>query len=296
MKDNRLMKRMVIAFVTGSILLYACNKKDSVQAGSDVGYIRPATSTSNAYVTDFFEFSPAPGQFINTSLSSDSTAKTILGNDQGLLSLGAWGGYVVYGFDHTVMDSAGADLLVVGNALTQFAEPGVVWVMADVNGNGKPDDTWYELAGSETGKPGYIRNYQVTYQRPNPSNAEVPWQDNQGNSGFILVNQFHTQDYYPDNITSDTYTLKGTLLPSTNIDTTTATYILSYPFTNGYCDNKVGGDSVDIADAIDSVDKKVALKGIDFVKIQTGILFNMGWLGEQSTEVSAIADLHLLNK
>lgn len=293
MKPNRFFRRMALLVITGSILLYACKKDDATPA---TDYIRPVTATSNAYVTSFFAFNPAPGQFINTSISSDSAAKAILGNSQGLLSLGAWGGYVVYGFDHTVIDSAGADLLVAGNALPTFAEPGVVWVMADSNRNGKPDDTWYELAGSETGKSGYIRNYSVTYVRPSPSNADVRWQDNQGNSGFVLTNAFHTQDYYPDNITADSYTLQGILLPSTNIDTTNPTYILSHPFTNGYCDNKVGGDSVDIADAIDAQGNKVTLKGIDFIKIQTGILFNMGWLGEQSTEVSAIADLHLLNK
>ena len=87
------------------VFFFSC-KKENKNSSSDLGTgapIRPVTSASNAYVTTFFEYHPAPGQFINTPLANDSDAKTILGNAQGLLTLGAWGGYVVYGFDHTVL-------------------------------------------------------------------------------------------------------------------------------------------------------------------------------------------------
>ena len=162
--------------------------------------------------------------------------------------------------------------------------------MQDLNGNGKPDDTWYELAGSETGKPGYIRNYSVTYYRPTPATGNVAWKDNRGDSGYIITNVFNTGNHFPDQVTADSYTLTGTLLPSTNINTSDTAYITSTSFAYGYCDNTAGGDSLDIANAIDSTGNSVRLKGIDFIKIQTGILFNMGNLGEQSTEVKSIAD------
>jgi hypothetical protein len=281
------------------VLINACKKDEQQSTPPPVvapeAPIRPTTARSNAYVTSFFEYNPAPGQFLNTSLANDSNARTILGNTQGLLTLGGWGGYVVYGFDHTVIDTAGPDLLVIGNAFAQFAEPGVVWVMQDLNGNGKPDDTWYELAGSETGRPGYIRNYSVTYTRPTPANGSVPWKDNQGDTGSVQTNIFNTGDYYPDNLVADSYTLSGTLLPSTNIDMTDPSYITSASFSYGYCDNSAGGDPVDISMAIDSAGRSVMLKGIDFVKIQTGILYNMGWLGEQSTEVAGIGDISLIH-
>jgi hypothetical protein len=48
--------------------------------------------------------------------------------------------------------------------------------------------------------------------------------------------------------------------------------------------------------AIDSLGRPVKLKGIDFVKVQTGIQANLGWLGELSTEVTGIADMSLLPK
>jgi hypothetical protein len=290
--------------VSAIIMVNACTKTktvtdikiDTVSVFNSVpmGPIRPTTANSNQYVTQFFEYNPAPGQFVNSGLGDDSAAAAVVKNTNGLVSLGAWGGYVVYGFDHTVIDSAGPDLLVIGNAFSEFAEPGVVWVMQDQNGNGKPDDTWYELAGSETGQPGYIRNYAVTYTRPNPKNGNVPWKDNMGHSGYVLNAGFYANDLYPDSPHAASYTLTGTLLPSVNIDTTDPNYITSASFAYGYCDNSLGGDYVDISTAIDSTGKPVSLKGIDFVKIQTGILFNMGWLGEQSTEVTGIADVKLM--
>lgn len=108
-----------------------------------------------------------------------------------------------------------------------------------------------------------------------------------------MTNMFHTQDYYPDTLTVNSYTLTGTLLPSIYCDTTNPTYVTSGPFAYGYSDSNAGGDPVDIATAIDSTGRPIRLKGIDFVKVQTGIQFNLGWLGELSTEVTGIVDMHL---
>ena len=115
----------------------------------------PVAPGSNMYVTTMFEYLPAPGQNTNKTLGIIDAAKTLEGK-RGTVSLGAWGGFVVYGFDHTVINETGKDdVIIYGNAQSNFAEPGIVWVMQDENGNGKPDDTWYELKGSEFGKPGY---------------------------------------------------------------------------------------------------------------------------------------------
>jgi len=273
--------------VAALVMVNACSKTKGVTS---------TTSSSNPYVTNFFEYHPAPGQFVNTSLGDVSAAAEVAGNTNGLVSLGAWGGYVVYGFDHTVIDTTGPDLLVIGNATPGFSEPGVIWVMQDVNGNGKPDDTWYELAGAATGMKGYTRNYAVTYYRPNPTNASVFWKDNMGDSGYVLTNIYHTQDYYPDSPVTTLYTLTGTLLPSSYIDTSNPNNVTSGPFAYGYSDSHSGGDSLDIANAIDSLGKPVRLKGIDFIKVQTGCQANLGLLGEFSTEVTGIADISLLPK
>ena len=256
----------------------------------------PATDGSNMYVTTLFEYLPAPGQFINKAPGNHASARGILGG-RGMVTLGAWGGSIVLGFDHTVINQTDKkDIIIYGNPNQSFAEPGIVWVMEYENGNGKPDDTWYEIAGSEFGKEGYIRNYSVTYTRPKPATEEVAWKDNQGNTGVVATNIYHKQAYFPEWVEGDTYSLTGSILPSTNIDMSNPSYITSAPFEYGYADNKVGGDEIDIADAVDKDGKKVNLKGVDFIKIQTGIQANMGWLGELSTEVLGVADISLIKK
>ena len=276
------------------MLLASCSKDKSVQPQKGAP-TRAVTATSNAYVTQLFEFNPAPGQFINTGLADTAAAKATMGTDQGLVSLGAWGGYIIAGFDHTVKDVDGQpDFIVYGNAFSLFAEPGVIWVMQDTNGNGKPDDTWYEIRGSAYYMDGYTRNYSVTYTRPACDTCSVPWKDNKGQKGVVQTNIFNTQAYFPKGVKSSTLTFNGTLLPSTNIDMSNPSYITSGSFDYGYGDNTAGGDKIDIATAIDAKGNAVNLKGVDFIKVQTGILFNMGWLGEQSTEFCGAADLSLL--
>ena len=258
--------------------------------------IRPIVAGSSPYVTTLFEFMPAPGQFINTGLGDQIAAAGTLKNDQGLVSLGAWGGYIIIGFDHTVLDVPNkTDFIVYGNAFSSFSEPGVIWVMQDKNGNGKPDDTWYEIEGSASHMDGYVRNYAVTYTRPACDTCSVPWKDNMGKAGVVQTNMFHLQAYYPLTVAANSYTLYGSLLPSTHINDDDPTYITSASYDYGYGDNTLGGDKIDIATAIDSKGKRVRLKGgIDFIKVQTGILYNMGWLGEQSTEFGGAADLSML--
>lgn len=249
----------------------------------------PVTPGSSAYVKTVFEFLPGPGQNTNRTLGTLAGAKSLEGK-QGLVSLGAWGGYIVLGFDHTVINESNKDDLVVyGNPLANFAEPGIVWVMKDANGNGKPDDTWYEVKGSEYNKPGYIRDYEVTYTKP-AAGGPVAWKDNKGNSG--TVNMGSKVEGYPSWISGNEYTLKGSLLPTTNIRP--GAQITSMPFAFGYADNLAEGDKIDIANAIDTDGRPVALAGIDFIKIQTGIQANLGILGELSTELIGVLDLGLI--
>lgn len=134
---------------------------------------------------------------------------------QSYVSLGSFGGYIIVGFDHSIQNKGGYDFAIQGNAFDSSNEPGIVWVMQDVNGNGLPDDEWYELRGSETGKPTTIQDYEVTYFRPASDGSHTYWIDNLGNTGWVDFNAYHTQPYYyPLWITADSYTLYGTrLLP-----------------------------------------------------------------------------------
>jgi len=293
---SKYIKLMLLALVGSIFVLNSCKKDNEpeIRDPEPAAPVRPVTGQSNAYVTQLFSYNPAPGQFINTSLGNNDGAKAILNGKQNTVTLGAFGGSIVLGFDHTVLDQDNKeDIIIYANAAASSAEPGVVWVMEDKNGNGQPDDNWYELAGSAQTLPGYSRAYSITYTRPNPATADVPWTDNKGGSGVVKTNIYHTQAYYPEWITTNIYTVTGTLLPSSNINTTNPTFITSTPFAFGYADNTPNGDKLDIANAIDDKGNKVKLKGIDFIKIQTGIQANLGWLGELSTEVRGVADISL---
>lgn len=256
--------------------------------------LRPITEDSNAYVTELLEYHPAPGQFINKNVGDLASAEGLVGK-RGLLTLGAWGGSVSYAFDHTVINNPDKeDFIIYGNASATFAEPGVVYVMQDDNGNGLPDDTWYEIKGSAHSLEGTVRDYEITYFKPENIEDDIAWEDNNGKTGFVLKKSFHKQAYYPEWITEDSYSISGTLLSDRNIDMSNSSMITSAPFEYGYADNTPGGDKINISDAIDTEGNTVHLSGIDFIKIQTGIQANMGWLGELSTEVAGIADLNLL--
>ncbi|TXE07786.1 cell surface protein [Gelidibacter salicanalis] len=257
--------------------------------------LRPITDDSKAFVTELIEYMPSPGQFINKKPGNLESAEGVLGG-RGLVSLGGWGGSVTYAFDHTVLNHADKnDLIIYGNAMPTFSEPGIIYVMQDDNANGLPDDMWYEIKGSAHDLEGTDRAYEITYFRPVTAEGDVDWKDSKGNTGVIAKNAFHKQAYYPEWITEDSYTISGTLLSDSNVDMSNPSYITSKPFEYGYADNTSGGDQIDLADAIDAEGNPVNLSGIDFIKIQTGVQANMGWLGELSTEITGIADLNLID-
>lgn len=161
---------------------------------------------SSPYISKVFDYLPAPGQFVNElpKFNAGDTYETMLGkvsNDlvgeqTNMITLGGWGGYVVVGFDHTIVNVAGRrDFRIDGNAFGAAAnprpnapfggscEPGIVMVAYDKNKNGKPDeDEWYEIRGSANfgagQEPWYafavakgndvrtFRSYEMTYHRP----------------------------------------------------------------------------------------------------------------------------------
>ncbi len=259
---------------------------------------------SSKFISRIFEYMPAPGQFINElNVGSPQQAEKLVGNVNNLLTLGAYGGYIVFGFDHSVKNEVGYDLAIYGNPIggsTPWAEHGIVMVSQDKNGNGLPDDEWYELAGSEYFHSSTIKHYEITYYNPK-GYANVPWTDNQGNSGAVEINAFHKHNYYPEFIASqEKITFKGTLLRSTWGQI--GSIFINSPFDWGYTDSWSVGDnyqtnrfnSFDISWAVDKDGKKVELKTIDFVKVYTAQNEKgNALLGEISTEIKGAVDLHI---
>lgn len=277
-------------------------------------YYRAKSADSSNSWSQVFEYTPAPGQFIGEGYTATTAAQACEIADNNMrqnryVSLGGFGGYIVVGFDHSIDNGEGYDFAVAGNSFNTSSEPGIVWVMQDENGDGIPNDTWYELAGSESGKSETIRNYQVTYYRPSGAGMNVEWVDNQGNSGTIdYLPTFHKQDYYyPEWIAADSYTLKGTRLKERNYDKYgNGAMWIQPPYDWGYADNYSSIDRLsdgegsettampngfDISNAIDHNGKSITLSHIDFIKVQTACNTKSGWLGENSTEVFGFYEL-----
>ena len=316
------MKKYIYLIAT-IIITSSCNTDDVITEKLEDHY-RAKTETSVAEQTVVFEYTPAPGQFINETKTEGFTGEettpeaaiayaTQRMKDDAFVSLGGFGGYMVVGFDHSIDNTGNYDFGIKGNSFKGSSEPGIVWVMQDENGNGKPADTWYDLKGSETGKETTVRNYAVTYYRPSEPQQPVQWTDSEGNSGEVdYLKQFHTQDYYyPAWITDDSYTLTGTCVEARNYDQSgNGTYWVQAEYDWGYADNfseidRLSNDGnanaaananyFKISNAIDANGNKVDLKYIDFIKVQVGVNTKSGWLGEVSTEVFGFFDYSMIH-
>lgn len=280
------------------------------------------TSVYSKYISQVFDYLPAVGQFTNAlpvhvtgETQTEMTAKAgkaLVGDKPTMITLGGFGGYVVFGFDHTIVNKPGKrDFKVLGNAFAGSSEPGIIMVAYDKNKNGKPDeDEWYEIAGSEYTNPNTIKNYTITYQKPDENKTPVKgpigwqtdieyikWSDNQGNSGYKTKNGYHKQSYYPLWFGSNELKFTGTLLPSNYVDESgKGTYWVGKQYAYGYVDsapNNSEDSNIDIDWAVDKKGNPVKLLGIDFIKVYTGTNQEAGWLGEISTEVAGAYDLHL---
>ncbi len=266
------------------------------------------------YLQAVDEYVPAPGQFVNTLpvTTADDTPQTVAqkcteaiagdytSQSHGMITLGAWGGYVTFHFDHPVVNVPGErDFAVFGNAFENNAEPAIIWVSVDRNQNGMPDDEWYEIKGSEYDNAATIHNYELTYTYSGEKQA-VAWTDNQDNSGSISRNKYHKQEYFPLWLTSKgTLTLTGCRLPdnASQVDNGEGGLMWILPaYEYGYADNQPNsnreGCSVDLSWAVDAKGNSVTLPYVDFIRCQNAMNQTCGSIGETSTEIIGAEDLH----
>ncbi|HKL34613.1 MAG TPA: T9SS type A sorting domain-containing protein [Tangfeifania sp.] len=281
--------------------------------------IAPFWSIAQTNNFSLVEYFPAPGQHINIeSVGTPQAAEQMTGEVEKMVSLGSFGGYVILKFNkacgNDTQNPYGIDFTIFGNAFDGSSEPGVIWVMQDENKNGLPDDTWYEIAGSNYFHSETKRNYGVTYYET--ATRDILWADDSGQSGWVKANNFNLQEYYPlpeffADYPQDSVKFTGTLL-SPAIDSSSNQQIINKAFAFGYADNHprqqgvdfsipdnpytsaiegAGGDPVDISWAVDNLGNYVELDSIHFVKIVSGALSNTGRLGEISTDVAWLADV-----
>lgn len=282
-----------------------------------------ALGALSPFMAHVYEYNPAPGQFVNEApeYEDGDTYDDMLSKAEeqlcgeatpGLVTLGAFGGYIVFGFDHPVANVEGQpDFKIYGNAITNGSEPGIVSVSIDSNGNGLPDDPWYELRGSEYDNPETISNFSIEYFRPLADHTDVPdpehsfvtdaeysrWVASDSTEGYIYKTTAHDQPYWPLWLDASQTTLnfKGTRLPDNGVDRNgKGTNYDITPFAWGYVDNipNTRLTGLDLGNAVDADGKPVNLSHADFFRVHTAVRQNLGWLGESSTEIAGAEDLH----
>lgn len=284
-----------------------------------------AAAQNSPYISKVYDFLPAPGQFVNELpeyMDGDSheailakVEEQICGDkNPGMISLGAFGGYVVFGFDHPVANVEGAyDFKIYANAFMAAGsstggscEPGIVMVSVDANGNGLADDEWYELAGSDYGKETTIKNYSITYYKPDADKTPTPegmmtdttyirWTSSEGDEGYVMKNSFHQQAYWPEWYDGGTMEFTGTKLADNAFDQSgNGSYYVLTRLDWGYADNLANDidEGFKIDWAVDAQGNPKHLTHIDFVKVYTAVNQYCGWIGETSTEICGAEDLH----
>jgi hypothetical protein len=253
---------------------------------------------NHPWLTRVYEYRPAPGQFINTmpvcrvgepvdSVLArcqaaicgyiDTTTTTFHGQTitridtvwaESMISLGGYGGYVIVGFDHPVVNMHTWDFEIQGNAFVSeqqsqggSSEPGIVMVGVDMDGDGVPSegDKWYELAGSEYDHPSTQHDYSITYYRPDENKPRTPshvdpalndttyirWTSNDVNpdstSGYMSRNTFHNQPYWPLWLSGEqTLTYSGAKLRCNAVNQgglADQSYFVQFFYDWGYVDN-----------------------------------------------------------
>ncbi len=264
------------------------------------------------YITDVFEYVYAPGQHAANRNSGERVK--FIGKPENDLYLGGFGGYVIAGFDHDIPNIEGEYDFEVFSAGVD-SEPAVVYVMCDENGDGIPNETWYELKGSEFEHPETIRDYYVIYYKPVSESDNVTWKDKPGNTGELREGNrkdpatglfLPTANWWWSETPGDSIVLAGTRLPDAYInnspDPARENWIVSDDlFTWGYAENnhsktdydtKSKSNKFDISNAVDHAGKPVKLQHIRFIKVQTAVFQQAGWLNEISSEVMGARDLH----
>ena len=253
---------------------------------------------NHPWLTRVYEYRPAPGQFINTmpvcrvgepvdsvlarchrSICGrvDTVTQIVFGQPvtqvdttwaAGMVSLGGYGGYIIVGFDHPVVNMHTWDFEIQGNAFVSdqeasggSSEPGIVMVGVDMDGDGVPSDgdKWYELAGSEYGHPKTQHDYTITYYRPDEGKQRTPsttypdlidttyiqWTSNDADpdstSGYMSRNLHHMQPYWPLWLQGEEQlTYHGAKLRCNSVDIGNNggnSYFVQYFFGWGYVDN-----------------------------------------------------------
>lgn len=228
-----------------------------------------------------------------------------LSNSNEGISVGSWGGSVVFSFDHTIVNIPDSADFQVHCDYPNTQPLSIVSVAYDKNKNGKPDeDEWFEIKGEHFSTESEIKDYEVTVTSAQVNYDEdwgeyflisYDWKDNKGKAETYEMQDFcPTGDplgfgFFPGFTSKDAgeklldgwefpMPLKGKIVTPQKSN---ARYV---PQTENF----------DIAWAVDKSGKEAFLPGIDFIKIQN-VEFDLSLEAKRLRDFF-VYDLHLKEK
>ncbi|MDE6278158.1 MAG: hypothetical protein K2M06_08630 [Muribaculaceae bacterium] len=297
--------RETILHISAAFMLLVCGACGSDEPKENPGNEKPV-ATAGYVDVEILEYAPAPGQFINempefiagmNASAMLERANRSISNGE-LVSLGAWGGSIVYKLGKSIANKDGGDFRIVGNSYYSYtvdgvqcgsSEPGIVYVMKDSNGNGRPDDGWYELQGSHSDM---AKTASVAYsERQLTDDTFDLYVSGPGSESQHWTSdpEYHPHSYMPLWLTQAELRFDGRMLPANGQKLDNGQY--TQECYTGYADSQPNNSSaseLDISAARGLNGEPVELDRIDFIKVQTGVLQFNGHLGECSTEVGRI--------
>ncbi len=291
------------------------------------------------FATQVLAYAPAPGQFVNdagfnnseNALGPPAGGGTNDPNNESVVTLGAFGGFLVLGFDHTILDDSlnpfGLDAIVFSNAYwvggphSHWAECATIEISMDINANGLADDAWYLIPGSHIA-PGPVANSSVTWDQNLADSTYPPFSPPAANDWFLpgMPGQWATYGYRLPEEPFEDFTIVNPkangeieeiygyaeysptlLLGDTDGDDIIDDYQIAEadfytvpddPFEVGISPRSGGGDAFDIAWAVDAETGQPAyLEGFDFIRLTTAVDLIAVPIGEKSAEIDAVADV-----
>ncbi|MBO5371516.1 MAG: Ig-like domain-containing protein [Lachnospiraceae bacterium] len=242
-------------------------------------------------------------QYTNGSSYGMQPERTLL-KGSSIVSLGNFGGYIVYAYDKPIKNDEknpyGIDFTVYGNAFNASAgaaEPGNVLVSKD-------GETWYTLAGSMHYSDETTWDYSMTYTKTDTGASS--WTASDGTSGTNY--NYPREASYPyfswDETKQSSITVTGVNLASTAKDaygSASAVFpafgyvdVNTFAAADGTAGNPYTGEHLKIGDgydldwAVDANGMPVDLDEISYIKISTASNIYAGMLGEKSPEVKTV--------
>jgi hypothetical protein len=210
-----------------------------------------------------------------------------------------WSLGTALGYEMWPIPASTTKITIQGNGFEMWSEEGIVWVQDDENGNGVPDEMWYELTGSADDNAVY-RNYitrryaikHFAYDGSTKTNeygqpiGKTFWTDSKGRSGAMITGW--PDEWGVDRAAAGVWVMyTGTILADGGKVTYSSAGLGEG--TLGYVDVYNAKErqtmTVDKSKAVRVDGSKVQINNIRFIKVQTGVFSYGGPFGDVSTEI-----------